>query len=61
MSGFNTIITLDLDDWAVIGKKFKILSSVFREDSSAAELVLEDCDSNDILKLVVDRKAIVYE
>lgn len=55
------VISLDIDDWQVNGRKFNVLSAKYRENSSAAELVLEDQIDHSTYAVVVDRKAIISD
>ncbi len=48
------VISLDIDDWQVNGRKFNVLSAKYRENSSAAELEIEET-SNLIVEVFDDK------
>lgn len=56
---YGDIIKLDIDNWDMIGRKFTVLSSKPRDNSTAVELTLEDVCDESIYKCVVAQNQIL--
>lgn len=52
------IISLDLDNWQMIGRKFEVLNFKFRSNSTAVELLVKDVVDESVFKCVVSRNQI---